>query len=169
MSEPRTAIDRVGDFIGRLVDDPSERGVALALEADPGAGGALLEFLHARFVLAEEGFGRLEDDAMFWRLVAILASRWSGAERQRFLAETLFRAAAPDAYRWLAPLVAALFTPEEAEREVLKAIERGDLAARVNASHLAYYLFDGTPEYALSEVGRKRLRDADPLRTGDDG
>jgi hypothetical protein len=167
MNEAHAVIDRVGDLIGRLADDPSERGLANALGADPGAEEALLEFLHARFVRAEEGFGALEQDDMFWRLVAIAATTWSPAQRRRFVDETVFAAAAPDAYRWLAPLVGALFHPEEAEREVLAVVERGELKARINASHLAYHLFDG--DYALAMIGRKRLRDSDPLRSRDGG
>jgi hypothetical protein len=97
-----------------------------------------------------------------WGYVALATTAWSATLRQRFVGETLFRALAADAYRWLAPLVRATMPAREAESVTLAAIERGDERERANASHLAYHLFDG--DYPLSEIGRSRLAAADPLR-----
>lgn len=155
--------DRVADLVERLIDDPTEDGLAAALSADPGARDAVVGYLEARFVRGEPGLDELEGEDIFWRLLAIAASTWTREQRERFVRGTLFSALAPDAYRWLAPIAKTVLPPEEAEREVLAVIERGDEKARVNASHLAYHLFTGEPEYALSEIGQRRLADADPL------
>lgn len=159
-------LDRASAFIERFIDDPTERGLAAALDADAAASEALLAVVHDRFVAGGPGFGELEEDPMFWRLAILAATTWTPEQRQRFADATLFRAAGPDAYRWLAPLARAVFRADQAERIILAAIERGDAATRVNASHLAYHLFTGDAGYALSEIGARRLRDADPLGGG---
>ncbi|MFO0744490.1 MAG: hypothetical protein U1F43_02310 [Myxococcota bacterium] len=165
MSDLAAAVGRAADLVGRIVDDPTEHGLAAAVAADPGSLDALFAVLRDRFVERGEGFGDLEGDDTFWRIIAIALTTWAPALRERFAAEVLFKAAAPDAYRWIAPLARALYRADAAERLVLAAVERGDAATRVNASHLAYYLFDGSPEYALSDIGARRLADADPLRS----
>jgi hypothetical protein len=160
-------VEQADTFLGLILDNPTEGALAAALVEVPEGPASLLAVLHDRFVHAGEGFGSLENDPLFWRVVAIATTTWSGAERDTFAKTTMFHAAAPDAYRWMAPLVRVLFRPLDAERLILAAVERGDARARVCASHLAYHLFDGTIDYAMSEIGARRLKLADPLRADD--
>ena len=161
--ELQRAVDSADAFLGKILDDPTDSGLAAAVADDPLAADALWAVLHDRFVNAGEGFGALEGDPLFWRVVVIAAATWSDAQRARFAAETLFAAAAPDVYRWIAPLARSLYRPIEAERLIIAAIERGDATTRMNASHLAYHLFHGDPDYAMTEVGARRLRASDPF------
>jgi hypothetical protein len=82
-------------------------------------------------------------------------------ERERFIADVGLRASSPSAYRWLAPFFREGVSIHTLEPWLLGHLERGDDLERENASHLAYYLFDGTPGYALSPAGQARLEAAD--------
>jgi len=157
--------DRVGHFVDTLMDDPSEAGLAAALAKHPKAGAHLVDYLESRFVKLEPMAG-IEEEAVWWTMLEILAAKWSPEDKRAFLDRVGLVVASPDGYRWLAPFFRDAFPVSELEPWLLAGLE-GDLpAARENASMLAYHLFDGGENYRLSPAGEARLRAVDGPQFG---
>ncbi len=148
------------DFVDKLLDDPTEEGLTTTLAAFPSAGAALIDHLEGRFVRLE-AMTSLEDRDEWWMALELLASHWGEAERRAFLEKVGLRAAAPEAYRWLAAFFRVGIPVDTFEPWLLRGLEQGSDTEKENASHLAYYLFDGTEGYALSPEGEARLEAAD--------
>ncbi len=153
--------DGVGRFVDKLLDDPTDVGLAAALEANPGAGRALIDYLESRFVALDPMSG-VEETPQWWTMLEILAATWGAEDKAEFLRRIGLRLGSPDGYRWVASFFREVFPVAEIEPWLLRGIEEGDARERENASHLAYHLFDGTPGYRLSPEGQARLSAADP-------
>ncbi len=163
MQEPQAGTDPllgVVGFVDALADDPTPEGLARTLEANSGAKVALVTYLESRFVQLDR-MTELENHDEWWMALEILAAQWGEAERKLFLDRVGLRAAAPEGYRWLANFFRAAVPVSELEPWLLRGIEQGDETEQLNASHLGYYLFDGTPGYELSAAGQDRLAAAD--------
>ncbi len=157
MSDP--AFEGVAHFVSAFVDDPTMEGLEAALARFPEAPANLIDYLESRFV-ACIALADVEQSESWWTMLAILASKWTAADKRALQDRVGFRAS-PDAYRWLAGFFRDAFPVTEIEPWLLAGIESDDHATHEGASHLAYHLFDGTPGYLLSEAGQARLEAAE--------
>jgi hypothetical protein len=99
----------------------------------------------------------------------MLAHHFSDTDRQALLARIGLDVASPDANRVLSVFVRTAFPVETIEPWLIHGIEHGTQRQRVNASHLAYHLFDGTPGYAPTDAGAARIAAAEAdLGRGDE-
>lgn len=157
MNDP--AFDGIAGFIDAFVDDPSIEGLDAALARFPEAPARLVTYFESRFVDGVELSG-IEESQSWWTMLSILASKWTPADKQSFLTQVGLLAA-PNGYRWLADFFRGAFAVSEIEPWLLAGLEGDDFGQREAASHLAYHLFDGTPDYALSAAGQARLEAAE--------
>jgi hypothetical protein len=152
-------MERMIDWLDRVVDDGSPDGLAAAHRAFPGAGRALVDYLEARFVeqVAGPTTERLQE---WWQLLLTLATTWSPDEKAGFVARVALRVTSPGSYRWVAGFVKVAFAPTESEPWLVAALASADEATRENASLLCYYLLDG--DYRLSDAGDAERQRHDP-------
>ena len=164
-----SAIQGLLGFFEALIDDPTEEGLAAAVAAHPTAPSALVSYLEARLVRLEPDEAEFEHSEAWWMALEMLVHHFTDADRQALLDRIGLDVASPDANRVLAVFVRAAFPVEIVEPWLVRGIETGTPRQRINASHLAYHLFDGSPGYTPTDEGAARIAAAEARLGAGDG